>query len=73
MKNFDWTSFTKRIAVKSSLPEIYDAWTVAHNLEKWFLERVHFRNKAGLELAAGDGVEPADEVQRKRSHGYPLV
>jgi uncharacterized protein YndB with AHSA1/START domain len=42
VKNFDWTSFTKRIAVKSSLSEIYDAWTVASKLESWFLERVVF-------------------------------
>ena len=45
MKNFDWTSFTKRIAIRSSLSEIYDAWTVAANLEKWFLERVNFQAK----------------------------
>jgi len=44
MENFDWTSFTKRIAVKSSLSEIYDAWTKASELEKWFLEKVNFYN-----------------------------
>ncbi|WP_057937554.1 SRPBCC family protein [Algoriphagus resistens] len=42
MKNFDWTSFTKRIAVKASLAEIYDAWTKAEELEKWFLKQVDF-------------------------------
>ncbi|HEY9487607.1 MAG TPA: SRPBCC domain-containing protein [Chryseosolibacter sp.] len=47
MKNFDWTSFTKRIAIKSSLSEIYEAWTVAANLEKWFLERVVFQVVGG--------------------------
>jgi len=44
MKDFDWTSFTKRIAIKSSLSEIYEAWTVASRLEEWFLERVVFQN-----------------------------
>ena len=44
MENFDWTSFTKRIAVKSSLSEIYDAWTKASELEKWFLKKVNFYN-----------------------------
>lgn len=48
MKNFDWTSFTKRIAVKSSIPGIYEAWTVAENLQKWFLERVVFREEGNL-------------------------
>lgn len=44
MKNFDWTSFTLKIAVKSSLHEIYDAWTKASELEKWFLSNVNFFN-----------------------------
>lgn len=47
MKNFDWTAFTKRIAVKASLAEIYTAWTVAAKLEQWFLERVVFRVDSG--------------------------
>ena len=42
MENFDWTSFTKRIAVKSTLSEMYDAWTKASELEKWFLKKVKF-------------------------------
>lgn len=47
MKNFDWTSFAKRIAIRSSLAEIYGAWTTGINLEKWFLESVTFRDKQG--------------------------
>ncbi|MBG6233822.1 uncharacterized protein YndB with AHSA1/START domain [Pedobacter sp. CAN_A7] len=50
MNNFDWTSFTKRIAIKSSLREIYEAWTVAANLEKWFLERVVFQDMGNNQL-----------------------
>ena len=46
MKDFDWTSFTKRIAIKSSLSEIYEAWTVASRMEEWFLERVVFQDVA---------------------------
>lgn len=37
MKNFDWTTFTRRIAVKSTLAEMYAAWTKASEIEKWFL------------------------------------
>ncbi|MBN3581970.1 SRPBCC domain-containing protein [Algoriphagus aestuarii] len=44
MENFNWTSYTKRIAVKASLPEIYDAWTRADELERWFLKKVYFYN-----------------------------
>lgn len=42
MENFDWTSFTKTIAVKSTMTEIYNAWTMASELQKWFLKTVNF-------------------------------
>ncbi|AIM37504.1 hypothetical protein KO02_12995 [Sphingobacterium sp. ML3W] len=57
MDNFDWTSFTKRIAIKSSLSEIYGAWTIATNLEKWFLESVVFHT------AEGNLLEPTTPVE----------
>jgi hypothetical protein len=44
MKDFDWTSFTKRIAVKASLTDIYNAWTRSAEIEKWFLEKAEFYN-----------------------------
>lgn len=40
MKNFDWTRYTKRIAVKAPLSSIYAAWTNPEELERWFLEEV---------------------------------
>jgi|GEM_PF-5985793 len=40
MKNFDWTSFTKRIAVKATLIDLYLAWTTKAGLESWFLQEV---------------------------------
>ena len=42
MINFDWTSFTRRIAVKATMPQIYDAWTTAIEIEKWFLSSAIF-------------------------------
>jgi uncharacterized protein YndB with AHSA1/START domain len=42
MNNFDWTSFSKRIAVNAPLPDIYNAWTRASDIEKWFLSRALF-------------------------------
>ncbi|MES3017747.1 MAG: SRPBCC domain-containing protein [Bacteroidota bacterium] len=44
MKGFDWTSFTKKIAIKASISDIYNAWTKTAELEKWFLERAGFYN-----------------------------
>lgn len=39
MKNFNWNTFTKRIAVKSTISRIYDAWTKPGEIEKWFLSK----------------------------------
>lgn len=57
MKDFDWTSFTKRIAIKSTLSEIYEAWSIASKLEEWFLERVVFRDAASKLLEYNTPVE----------------
>ena len=67
MNNFDWTSFTKRIAIKSSLSEIYEAWSVAANLEKWFLERVVFQDIEGTQLKL---TEPVSSEIRYQWYWY---
>ncbi|NHA03904.1 SRPBCC domain-containing protein [Mucilaginibacter sp. HC2] len=56
MKDFDWTSFTKRIAVKASLADIYNAWTRSAEIEKWFLEKAEFYNTTGELLAPDQAV-----------------
>lgn len=38
----DWTSFNLKIAIKSTLESIYDAWTKSSEIEKWFLESCQF-------------------------------
>jgi uncharacterized protein YndB with AHSA1/START domain len=57
MENFDWTSFTKKIAVKASINDIYNAWTRADELEKWFLEKVSFLNANQQPLGKNKNVE----------------
>ncbi len=47
MENFDWTKFTRKIAVKSNLSEIYDAWSKASEIEKWFLSSARFYDLSG--------------------------
>jgi uncharacterized protein YndB with AHSA1/START domain len=43
MENFDWTKFTRKIAIKAKLSDLYDAWTKASAIEKWFLsEALYF-------------------------------
>jgi len=50
MKDFDWTSFTKRIAVKASLNDIYNAWTRSAEIEKWFLQKLTFMMQMAVYL-----------------------
>ena len=63
MKDFDWTAFTKRIAIKASLSEIYEAWTVASQLETWFLERVVFLEDQGQPFSKEKPVPPGTSYE----------
>src|SRR5688572_29670318 len=42
MKDFDWTTFTRRNAIKAPMKEIYDAWTKASEIERWFLKNANY-------------------------------
>ena len=61
MENFDWTRFTRRIIIKAPIATIYDAWTKAGEIEKWFLKEAKFYDANGGELpkntpaSAGNG------------------
>lgn len=44
MTNFDWTTFTRTIAIKATLSDIYNAWTTSSEIEKWFLSKAIFTN-----------------------------
>lgn len=57
MENFDWTSFSKKIAVRAELSDIYNAWTKAEELEKWFLEKVSFFDGNQEPLSKGKNAE----------------
>lgn len=56
MKDFDWSSFTKTIAIRASLTDIYNAWTKAEELEKWFLKQVIFTNETGVIIGPEENV-----------------
>ena len=50
MKNFDWTAFTKKIAIRASVADIYNAWTKSSELETWFLQKAEFYNASGTRM-----------------------
>lgn len=47
MTNFDWTTFTRKIAIKANMSDIYNAWTKASEIEKWFLSKATFIDANG--------------------------
>ena len=51
MKNFDWSRFSKRIAVKAPLEKIYQAWTTSAGMEQWFLKAARYYNADGTILS----------------------
>ncbi|MBT8275469.1 MAG: SRPBCC domain-containing protein, partial [Bacteroidia bacterium] len=50
MKNFDWTQFTRKIAIKAPLNVLYDAWTIPAQIERWFLSDATFYNSSGEKI-----------------------
>jgi len=62
MENFNWTTFTKRIAVKARLSDIYDAWTKPSDIEKWFLSNANYYD---------ENTNPIErESNIKKDHSY---
>lgn len=60
MKNFDWTQFTRKIAIEASLQEIYDAWTIPAELERWFLSDASFLTSKGEERNKSESIQTND-------------
>lgn len=57
MENFDWTKFTRKIAVKASLSTLYNAWATSSEIEKWFLSGASFFNQEGKKINSDQAVE----------------
>ncbi len=57
MKNFDWTSFTRKVAIKANLSDIYDAWTKASAIENWFLSNAVFSDANERTLGKDEQLE----------------
>ncbi|MFZ1703686.1 MAG: SRPBCC domain-containing protein [Saprospiraceae bacterium] len=57
MKNFNWTSFTRRIEIKASIKYLYDAWTKSEEIEKWFLSKANFYNLDQKMVAKNESIK----------------
>jgi uncharacterized protein YndB with AHSA1/START domain len=47
MENFNWTAFTKRIAIKAPMKQLYEAWATVSGIERWFLSNAEFTGADG--------------------------
>lgn len=66
---YDWSSFAKRINIKSTEKEIYDAWTTEDGMEKWFLRSAIFSTPTGEIIDRSQNVKAGD-TYKWHWHGY---
>ncbi|CAL1517971.1 SRPBCC domain-containing protein [Chitinophaga sp. MM2321] len=60
MGNYDWSRFNVRIPVKSSIQQVYDAWTSPAALESWFLREAVFTSNAGEPVNNNSKIQKGD-------------
>ena len=63
MKDFDWTSFNRKISVKASISALYDAWTIPEGLERWFLSNAHYTRSDGSIVGPRERIHPTDKYK----------
>ncbi len=63
MENFNWTQFTKKIAIKASLKQIYDAWTIPEEIEKWFLSQAIYDRENEGSVPRNENIQEKDKYQ----------
>ncbi len=57
MENFDWTQFTRKIAIKAKLSDLYDAWTKSSEIEKWFLREALYFDPDKKQIGKNTSIE----------------
>ncbi len=57
MKDFDWSQFSKKIAIKAPMQQLYNAWAIPEEIEKWFLSKANFYDKDGNKLPENELVK----------------
>lgn len=70
--DLDWTRFTRRIIINASVERLYQAWTVAEQIETWFLERADFKDALGNDRPKQESIQKGDTYGWKW-HGWDHV
>lgn len=63
MDNFNWETFTRKIAVKANIADLYNAWTVPQEIEKWFLSKAVFNKPTGEQVQRNENIHQNDSYQ----------
>ena len=69
MNNHDWTRFTVRIPIRSTVQQVYDAWATPAALARWFLREAIFTDAAGNTKDKHSQLEKGDHYTW-HWHGY---
>lgn len=72
MKTFNWQTFTKRIAIKAPKKDLYNAWTVPQEIEKWFLSKAEYHNASGTIVDKSKNISQNDSYQWSW-YGYDVI
>ncbi|UKJ08085.1 SRPBCC family protein [Solitalea lacus] len=63
METYDWSAFTKRIPLKTTIETVYNAWTTPSGLESWFLRKAEFKSKEGRVRKSNEFIQLNDEYE----------
>lgn len=58
MNEFDWSRFTVRIPINSTVSKIFEYWNSSKGLEFWFLRKADSWNETGKLLDKSSDLEP---------------
>ena len=63
MEHFDWTTFTRKIAIQAPMKSIYDAWTLPGEIERWFLSDAAFFNAEDERIDAQQAISAGNRYE----------
>ena len=60
MEPYNWSQFTKRIAINAPMQTIYKSWATQNGLENWFLRTAEFRKADGSTRPRDEYIQAGD-------------
>ncbi len=70
MSNYNWSTFTTRIAVHASIEKLYWCWAAKEGIESWFLRLSEYKKPDGTLLTNNEYAEKGDQF-KWLWHGWP--